>query len=56
MTDFPLPSNVKEVLSRLPVKDQGERSAGLGADGRILGGSALGGPRSEAAPIRIDSF
>ena len=22
--DFPLPANVKEVLSRLPVKDQGE--------------------------------
>lgn len=24
MTDFPLPDNVKEVISRLPVKDQGE--------------------------------
>jgi len=23
-SDFPLPANVKEVLSRLPVKDQGE--------------------------------
>ena len=25
MTDFPLPSNVKEVLSRMPVADQGEK-------------------------------
>jgi len=23
-SDYPLPANVKEVLSRLPVKDQGE--------------------------------
>ncbi|KAL7525206.1 hypothetical protein ACHAWF_001258 [Thalassiosira exigua] len=27
MTDFPIPDNVKEVLSRIPVKDQGEFGA-----------------------------